>query len=505
MLLNFLVSINGFLWNNIVLWLLLFSGLFFSIYLRFIQARFFIQSIRTLFQSTRANKQRISSFQALCTSLAQRVGTGNLAGVATALTHGGEGAIFWMWMTAILGSSTAYAESTLAQVFKLNKADGSFFGGPAYYIHAGLRLKPLAMVFSFSLVIALGFVFNGVQSNTIAQGLAVGFNAPPLACGIGLSFLTALIIFGGKQRMAKVAEVLVPIMALSYLGMTLYVMVIHYGKVPALLQRIVTAAFSSEAVLGGMVGHTMKEAFRYGVARGLFSNEAGFGSAPNAAASADVEHPSQQGLVQMVAVYIDTLLICTSTAALILLAGDLDPSLTGIALTQAAASFHFGAFGKYFVGVAIILFGFTTILGNTFYGEANIQFLSNKSSAIYIFRLLVIAVVVTGAILEVPIVWEVADLMSATMIMINLTSVVTMADIVKRTTSHFERFSQDQHLGFSFGQIGLSPHGIYDFAFREKNASRECLAFSAQKPSQPVDRGILDDKSLSSRSPSSSG
>lgn len=468
MVLNSLILVNGFLWNNIVLWLLLLSGLFFTIYLRFIQARFFTQSIKALFQSNRTNKKQISSFQALCTSLAQRVGTGNLAGVATALTYGGEGAIFWMWMTAILGSSTAYAESTLAQIFKLKKADGSFFGGPAYYIHAGLKSKLLAMIFSLSLVIAIGFVFNSVQSNTIAQGLAIGFNIPPLACGIGLSLLTALIIFGGKQRIAKVAEILVPFMALFYLAMTLYVVLLHYAEVPALLQRIIKAAFSSEAALGGVIGHSMKEAFRYGVARGLFSNEAGFGSAPNAAASANVDHPSQQGLVQMFAVYIDTLLICTSTAMLILLAGDLDKSLTGIALTQAAAAFHFGALGRYFIGIAIILFGFTTILGNTFYGEANIQFLSTRTSAIHAFRISVMAVVVIGSILEVPLVWEMADLMSATMIMINLTSVVMMAAIVKRTTNHFGRFTHDPIAQFSFSEIGLSTHSTYKFAFDKK-------------------------------------
>lgn len=469
MILNILISINSFLWNNIVLWLLLFSGLFYSIYLNFIQVRFFSQSFKALIRSKNTDKTQISSFQALCTSLAQRVGTGNLAGVATALSYGGEGAIFWMWMTAILGSSTAYAESTLAQVFKLRKSDGSFHGGPAYYIHAGLKSKPLAMIFSLSLVIALGFVFNSVQSNTIAQGLAIGFNLPPLWCGLLLSTATAVIIFGGKQRIAKVAEILVPIMALSYLAMTLYVIIIHYAEVPALIVRIIRSAFSENAVVGGIAGYSIKEAFRYGVARGLFSNEAGFGSAPNAAATAAVRHPTEQGLVQMLAVYIDTLLICTSTAVLILLAGDIDKNLTGIALTQAAAAFHFGQAGQAFIGIAIILFGFTTILGNTFYGEANVQFLSPRRGFQYAFRIMVLIMVVLGSILDVPLVWECADLMSAIMILINLSSVALLAGIVKRTTTHYgQNFMGDQTAHFCFEAIGLRTAAPYTFVFNER-------------------------------------
>lgn len=466
MILDFLVSVNSFLWSNIVLWLLLVCGLFFTFYLRFIQARFFTQSIKALVRGTRANKQQISSFQALCTSLAQRVGTGNLAGVATAITYGGEGAIFWMWMTAIVGSSTAYAESTLAQVFKLRRRDGSFYGGPAYYIHAVLKSKALAVIFSISLVIALGIVFNGVQSNTIAQGLEIGFGLPPIWCGAVLAAFTAFIIFGGKQRIAKIAEILVPIMALSYLAMTLYVVLLHYAEIPALIMRIVGSAFTSDAAIGGAVGYSIKEAFRYGVARGLFSNEAGFGSAPNAAATAAVKHPCEQGLVQMIAVYIDTLLICTSTAFLILLAGDLDSNLTGIALTQAAATFHFGQFGQFFIGLAIVLFGFTTILGNTFYGEANVQFFTERKSAQLLFRLAVLTTVIFGAVLDVPLVWECADLMSATMIMINLSSVALMASIVKRTSSHFaQNFLHDAQHTFTFAHINLKISAPYEFVY----------------------------------------
>ncbi len=482
MFLNFLISANAFLWNKVVLWLLLFTGIFFTVYLRFVQVRFFKQALKALIQRSRGSKQQISSFQALCTSLAQRVGTGNLAGVATAITYGGEGAIFWMWMTAIVGSSTAFAESTLAQVFKLKKADGSFYGGPAYYIHAGLKSKLVAAIFSIFLVIALGFVFNGVQSNTIAQGLFLSFGISPLYCGVFLALFSGMIIFGGKQRIARIAEILVPFMALSYLAITLYVIVIHFNELPNILFRIVSAAFNSDAAVGGLLGHGIKEAFRYGVARGLFSNEAGFGTAPNAAATAHVSHPVQQGLVQMIAVYIDTLLICTSTAALILLAKDVDYSLPGIALTQAAAAFHFGDIGTYFIAVAIVLFGFTTILGNTFYGEANISFLTPRKDIQLVFRLTVLAVVVTGSVMEVPVVWEWADLMSATMILINLTSVTLLATIIKRAMSHFEqKFAKTPECGFSFGQIELSIDAPYHFAYDETSPTQFSALLSDEK------------------------
>jgi AGCS family alanine or glycine:cation symporter len=472
-MLDFLTTINGFIWSNIIVLLLMFCGTFFTIYLRFIQARLFTQSVRALLHSKRAKDRQISSFQALCTSLAQRVGTGNLAGVATAISYGGEGAIFWMWMTAIVGSSTAYAESTLAQIFKLKKADGSFYGGPAYYIHAGLKSKFLAMIFALSLVTALGVVFNGVQSNTIAQGLAISFDLPPLFSGVMLALTATSIIFGGKERIARVAEILVPIMALSYLAMTLYVVIIHSAELPGMLLRIITRAFSADAAAGGFAGYAMKEAFRYGVARGLFSNEAGFGSAPNAAATAAVAHPAEQGLVQMLAVYIDTLIICTSTAFLILLAPDVDTGLTGIALTEAAAVYHFGDLGKYFIALAIVLFGFTTILGNTFYGEANIQFLSRQKSARMAFRLVVIATVVVGSVLEVPLVWECADLMSAIMIMINLVSITLLARLIRTTSKHYaEEFLPNPAIGFSHTQIGFCARVPYDFFYALRGDER---------------------------------
>lgn len=501
MLLEILTGANNFIWNHVVLWFLLLAGVFFTFHLRFVQIRFFLQSIKALLSSKTKDKKQISSFQALCTSLAQRVGTGNLAGVASAITYGGEGAIFWMWITAILGSSTAFAESTLAQVFKIRKRDGTFYGGPAYYIHAGLRSKPLAIAFSLSLIIAMGFVFNSVQSNTIAHGLSAGFGISPWITGVSLALLSALIIFGGKKRISKVAEIIVPIMALSYLAMTFYVLLTHLFEVPDLLNRIFNDAFNAKAAIGGIAGHTIKEAIRHGVARGLFSNEAGWGSAPNAAASADVGHPVQQGLVQMLAVYIDTLLICTSTAVLIMLARDMDPSITGIALTQAAAVFHFGPIGKIFVGIAIMLFGFTTILGNTFYGEANVQFIINRPIAINVYRLLILGMVVAGSLLEVPLVWQMADFMSAIMTVINLSSIILMATIIKKTTNHFSaKYCTKEPVSFSFSQIGLIHVSDYNFAYDDQSNNH-----STDLASMPLDSIAVNGKSEMSASPSSSG
>lgn len=462
--------LNDFLWENIVLGFLLISGLFFTYYLRLVQIRMFKDALKALLFAKSVKKNQISSFQALCTSLAQRVGTGNLAGVASALTYGGEGAVFWMWMTAILGSSTAFAESTLAQVFKIKKSDGSFYGGPAYYLHAGLRSKKLAVIFSLLLILAMGFVFNSVQSNTIAQGFYVSLGIKPLYCGMMLSFLAGLVIFGGQKRISKIAEILVPIMAFFYLGLMMFVMIKHASLLPDLFKRIITSAFNATSAMAGVMGYSVKEAIRHGVARGLFSNEAGFGSAPNAAAYADVSHPVEQGLVQMLAVYIDTILICTATAIIILLAPAADKNITGIALTQAAAHYHFGFSGNMLISLAIFLFGFTTILGNTFYGEANVMFISNKKSVIFLYRLLVLIMVILGSLLSVPMVWQLADLMSALMILINLSGLILMANIIKRTTQHFQNH---QAMGaFSFENIGLVHVTQYNFAF-EKIANKK--------------------------------
>lgn len=395
-------------------------------------------SLKAFLGSRKKSKGSISSFQAFCTSLAQRVGTGNLAGVATAIYSGGEGAIFWMWITAFLGASTAFVESTLAQVYKIKKPDGSILGGPSYYIEKAFSSKIPAKIFSITLILALGLVFNSVQSNTIAQGLYLSFGLPPLTCGLILAFSSALVIFGGFKRIATVSEIFVPIMAIFYLALVFYVMVIHKSELFFLIENIFKKAFCFESCAAGVLGHTVKEAFRYGVARGLFSNEAGFGTAPNAAALATVDHPVKQGLIQMVAVYVDTLLICSATAFLILLS-PMDNDLNGIALTQSAALTHFGPIGHYFIAIAVILFGFTTILGNTFYAENNLKYLFKNKKALIYFRLLVFSMVILGAVLSVPTVWEMADMISAIMLFINLSAILLLAKVAKKTLKSYPK------------------------------------------------------------------
>lgn len=470
-MLNLLVLINDIVWYRVVLWLLLVAGLFFTFNLRAIQFTMFFKALGVLLSSRKSNGKKISSFQTLCASLAQRVGTGNLAGVATAITFGGKGAIFWMWVTALLGASTAFSESTLAQVFKVRKGD-SFYGGPAYYIHAGLRNKHLAVLFSLCLVFALGFIFNAVQSNTIAQGLANCFDIHPLYYGSSLAIMAGAIIFGGPRRIFKTAELLVPVMAGIYILVTAYVLITNAPLVPKLIKEIFEQALAIKPAIGGAVGYSIREAFRYGVARGLFSNEAGWGSAPNAAASADVGHPAEQGLIQMLAVFIDTIVICSLTAFFILLSEHKE-GLTGIALTQAAAQYHFGIVGKYFIALAIVLFGFTTIVGNTFYGETNIKFICQKAWVINAYRIIVLLMVILGTMIEVPTMWQLADLMSAVMVIINLFSILLMTTIIKKTYNHFRiKYFSTKESYFSFDKIGLlNVHG-YDFFYDKENLHR---------------------------------
>ncbi len=473
MVLDYLIFINDFLWNNLVLWVLLLGGIFFSVYLGLVQIKQIGKALKLLLHNKKTSQKQLSSFQALCTSLAQRVGTGNLAGVATAISAGGEGAIFWMWVTALLGGATSFAECSLAQVFKVKAKDGSFYGGPAYYIHMGLKSKTLAVIFSLFLIISMGFVLNAVQSNTIAQGLKSSFSLNSSHVGLVLAFFSGLVIFGGLKRISVVAQFLVPFMALFYLLLTAFVLVKYFTLLPDLFLRIINKAFGIESITGGVIGHGVKQAFRYGVARGLYSNEAGWGSAPNVAASAHVDHPAQQGFMQMIAVYIDTLVICSCTAVMILLAPNIDLSETGIALTQQAAFIHFGNYGTIFIAIAVMLFGFTTILGNTFYGEINIGFLSTKKRYIFIYRLLVLLMVFGGTISQVPLVWVMADIMSACMTLINMTVIIILSNIALKTLKDFS-FKTKHHkkIDFCLQDIGLEITS-YDLAFNKKSKIKQ--------------------------------
>lgn len=343
--------INNILWGSVLIYLLLGTGIYFTLRTRFIQLRHFSHMFSVLKNSNKSDSAGISSFQALCTTLAARVGTGNLTGVAIALTAGGPGAIFWMWVVAFIGMATSFVESSLAQLYKTKDDNGNYRGGPAYYMEKGLGMRWMGVLFSIFLIIAFGLVFNAVQANSIAQASAVAFHLQPLHVGIGLVLLSGVVIFGGIRSIAKVAELVVPLMAGAYLLLALWVIGHNIEHMPAILTLIFKSAFGLQEAAAGAVGYGISQAMTQGVQRGLFSNEAGMGSAPNAAASASPypPHPASQGYVQMLGVFIDTIVICSATAAIILSSGILDQptdSISGIDLTQRALSTAVGSWGR---------------------------------------------------------------------------------------------------------------------------------------------------------------
>lgn len=375
--------INNILWGSVLIYLLLGTGIYFTLRTRFIQLRHFSHMFSVLKNSNKSDSAGISSFQALCTTLAARVGTGNLTGVAIALTAGGPGAIFWMWVVAFIGMATSFVESSLAQLYKTKDDNGNYRGGPAYYMEKGLGMRWMGVLFSIFLIIAFGLVFNAVQANSIAQASAVAFHLQPLHVGIGLVVLSGVVIFGGIRSIAKVAELVVPLMAGAYLLLALWVIGHNIEHMPAILALIFKSAFGLQEAAAGAVGYGISQAMTQGVQRGLFSNEAGMGSAPNAAASASPypPHPASQGYVQMLGVFIDTIVICSATAAIILSSGILDQptdSISGIDLTQRALSTAVGSWGAPFVAIAIFFFAFTSIIANYAYAESNLVFLEHN-------------------------------------------------------------------------------------------------------------------------------
>ena len=378
---NWISGINDLLWSYVLIIMLLGCAFRFTFKTRFVQFRMFREMIRVLGDS--ANKahegeKHISSFQAFAVSLASRVGTGNLAGVATAIAVGGPGAVFWMWIIALLGSASAFVESTLAQLYK-RKGKESFIGGPAYYMRYGLGLNWMGILFAILISVTFGFAFNSVQSNTICAAMQGSFGFDPRIVGAVLTVLTLAIIFGGIQRIAKVSSVIVPVMALGYVALASGIVLFNITELPAVIKLIVSSAFGWEQAAGGTIGAALMQ----GIKRGLFSNEAGMGSAPNVAATASVTHPVKQGLIQTLGVFTDTLLICTCTAFIILFSGaPLDGSVNGVQLTQHALTLEVGKAGGIFVAVAIFLFAFSSIIGNYYYGEANIRFITPKKSCL---------------------------------------------------------------------------------------------------------------------------
>ena len=437
---NILNTINDWLWTYILIGLLLIAAVWFTFKSRGVQFRMFGEMWRLLAASgKREGKGKndthhtVSSFQAFAVSIASRVGTGNLAGVATAIAIGGAGSIFWMWIIALLGSASAFVESTLAQLFKV-RGENSFKGGPAYYIQKGLGKRWWAVIFAVLISITFGLAFNSVQSNTMTAAAKVSFGWDPVIVGVIITIASMLVIFGGIQRISRFSEIVVPVMAIAYILLAVFILIMNAGRIPHMFATIVSEAFTGSAALGGGVG----SALLMGIKRGLFSNEAGEGSAPNVAATASVSHPVKQGLLQSLAVFTDTLLICTCTAFIILLSGIYENGESGIALTQSALESEVGTIGSTFVAVAVFFFAFTSIVSNYYYGETNLQFISGKKWLVTAYRILVGCIVMVGAVTSLDFVWGMADIFMGLMTLCNLLAIFMLGKYAMRLLKDYQ-------------------------------------------------------------------
>lgn len=438
-LLSIVKSINGILWGYILIFLLCGTGIYFTITLRVVQVRKFKDTFKKAFGGvklgSKAGKDGMSSFQAMTTAMAAQVGTGNLAGAATAIASGGPGAIFWMWLSAFFGMATIFAEAVLGQKYKL-KVEGEMTGGPAYYISKGLGSKKLAAFFAIMSIIVFGFIGSMVQTNSISAAISSNTKVR-IIVGVIVAVLAGMIFIGGVGRIAAFTEKVVPIMALFFIIGSLTIIIINYANLGHAFNMIFVGAFNPKAATGGLIGVGVKEAMRYGISRGLFSNEAGMGSTPHAHALAKVKHPAEQGLVAIICVFIDTFVILTLTALVILTTGAMDGKTTGIALTQKAFVNGMGSFGGPFIAIALFFFAFSTIVAWYFFGETNVKYLFGKK-ALTIYRSLVLLFIVVGAALKVELVWELADTFYGLMIIPNLIALLGLGALVKKSLKNYE-------------------------------------------------------------------
>ncbi|MGP1618468.1 alanine/glycine:cation symporter family protein [Peptostreptococcus stomatis] len=444
-LLKIVVAINGILWGKVLLVILVGCGIFFTISLKGIQLRKFAKAFKQAFggfslRGEKAGKEGMSSFQSLATAIAAQVGTGNLAGAATAIVSGGPGAIFWMWISAFFGMATIFAEAVLAQLFK-KEVNGQVTGGPAYYLRYGLNSKFLSSFFAITIVLALGFIGNMVQANSIGTAFESAFHVNPLIVGIVLAIISGFIFVGGVARIASFTEKIVPIMAFFYIIGGLIILVIMGSDTLDAIRQIFVGAFNPSAVLGGAAGVAVKDAVRYGVARGLFSNEAGMGSTPHAHAIAKVDDPTQQGLVAIVGVFIDTFIVLNVSALVIIATGANLSGETGIAVTQKAFETGFGGFGLGFVAIALLFFAFSTIIGWYFFAEANIKYLFGEKG-LTPYRIIVLVFIVLGTCLRVDLVWELADMFNGIMVIPNVIGLIGLSKLVKQALDKAE----DNHI-----------------------------------------------------------
>ncbi|WP_022819245.1 alanine/glycine:cation symporter family protein [Fusobacterium russii] len=431
-IINIVNTVNTYLWSYILIALLIALGAFFTIRSGFMQFRLLSDMFSLItgklnsLKDGEANvKGQVSAFQSFCISVASHVGTGNLAGVAIAVATGGPGALFWMWLIALLGGATSLVENTLAQVYKEKNGD-AFRGGPAYYIEKALGMKSLGKIFSVIVLLTFAFAFNTIQANTIAQAFQTSFNMDVKIGGAIITLLTAIVIFGGVHRIAKFSGTIVPFMSIAYVIVAIFVLVINITKLPNLFILIIESAFGIKQFAGGALGFTILQ----GVKRGLYSNEAGMGSAPNAAATSNVSHPVKQGLLQAFGVFVDTILICSATGFIVLLYPEYNTiGLKGIQLTQAALSYSVGNWGQHFITLCIFLFAFSSVIGNYYYGEVNLEFLLKNKATMSIFRILVVVFVYIGSIIPLGLVWDIGDAFMGVMALINIIVITVLSPI----------------------------------------------------------------------------
>ena len=442
-------GVNSFLWDGALLVLLLGTGIFYTINLKFIQVRKFGEGMKRMFGNFslhgKSTEKGLSSFQALATAIAAQVGTGNIAGAATAIASGGPGAIFWMWVSAFFGMATIYAEAVMAQ-YTRKRENGAIVGGPVYYIQylfKGKFGKFLSGFFSVAIILALGFMGNMVQSNSIGSSFYTAFGIKPYIMGIIIAVISAIIFLGGINRIARVTEKIVPLMALVYIVGCVIILIMNLNGLGKAFHDIFVAAFSPSSVLGGAAGVTVQKAMRFGVARGLFSNEAGMGSTPHAHATADVKHPTDQGIIAMIGVFIDTFVILTLTALVILSTGALSTGETGSALAQAAFNSSYGSFGNVFIAICMLFFAFTTIIGWYYFGEVNVRHLFGKK-AVRGYGLLVVIFVLIGSTLKVDLVWNMSDMFNGLMVIPNLIAILAAVGIVKKLSREHENMGKNQ-------------------------------------------------------------
>ena len=437
------------MWDGALLVLLLGTGIFYTINLKFIQVRKFGEGMKRMFGNFslhgKSTEKGLSSFQALATAIAAQVGTGNIAGAATAIASGGPGAIFWMWVSAFFGMATIYAEAVMAQ-YTRKRENGAIVGGPVYYIQylfKGKFGKFLSGFFSVAIILALGFMGNMVQSNSIGSSFYTAFGIKPYIMGIIIAVISAIIFLGGINRIARVTEKIVPLMALVYIVGCVIILIMNLNGLGKAFHDIFVAAFSPSSVLGGAAGVTVQKAMRFGVARGLFSNEAGMGSTPHAHATADVKHPADQGIIAMIGVFIDTFVILTLTALVILSTGALSTGETGSALAQAAFNSSYGSFGNVFIAICMLFFAFTTIIGWYYFGEVNVRHLFGKK-AVRGYGLLVVIFVLIGSTLKVDLVWNMSDMFNGLMVIPNLIAILAAVGIVKKLSREHENMGKNQ-------------------------------------------------------------